>query len=64
MISDPTLFVDCDGCKDRIDFNFSLVLNNKEDWQSDVRFSGWYIDWSGDYGDAVCPKCRETDYGK
>jgi hypothetical protein len=57
MISDRMLFVQCDsrGCDDRVDFSFSLVLNNPN-WRQSELFEGWEIDWAGAQGSAYCPK--------
>lgn len=57
MISDPILFVQCDRCDAKAEFTFALVLDKKR-WQEDVRFNGWYIDWSGVHGKALCPTHR------
>lgn len=58
MISDPTLFVQCDSCGERVQFSFASVL--RPDWQADEMFAGWEIDWAGRQGDALCPTCHLT----
>ncbi len=60
MISDPTLFVECDYCHSQVDFSFSHVLNNPDVWMDSPRFDGWYIDWQGADGDAMCPECKAS----
>ena len=56
MISDPTLFVECDSCHERIDFDFSFILKN-DHWKQDETFQGWTIDWTGRLGHTLCPNC-------
>ena len=60
MISDPTLFVECDHCKERIEFDFAFVLSSPV-WQRSSRFDGWVIDWAGTQGDALCPDCKDAE---
>lgn len=57
MIGDSPLFVECDGCQERIDFTFSLVLSSGG-WAGSDLFNGWDIDWSGSSGDSLCPSCK------
>lgn len=61
MISDPNLFVECDRCGERVDFDLSLVTADPVRWQMDERFAGWWIDWQDRNGDALCPDCRTMD---
>lgn len=60
MISDPTLFVECDRCDERVDFTFSLVLDDPN-WQISDLFKGWEIDWAGTSGAARCPKHKDEE---
>ncbi len=59
MIGEKALWVECDGCRDRIWFDFSFVLKHDDSWQTDERFAGWWIDWQGSSGRALCPKCSK-----
>jgi len=61
MISDPTLFVECDRCGERVDFTFAFVLARPGCWRDDEIFNGWFIDWRGAQGNALCPGCAEED---